>query len=116
MYVLSGCVSPLNFVMMMLEVIAGMVICLVAQMVFIFAVHEVDAYNVVIQLVDNVHWVSELLPFDVEIYLIDSNGIHCIPGSGDAALCVGNFFGFLVPKSGVEGSAVHAGDGRSCVE
>ncbi len=82
MYVLSGCESPLIFVVMMLEAIAGMVICLVEQMVFILfvgkldlprveivdqlvAVHEVDANNVVIQLVDNVHWVGELLPFDI---------------------------------------------------
>jgi hypothetical protein len=31
----SECVSPLNFVVMMLEVIAGIMICLVAQIVFI---------------------------------------------------------------------------------
>ncbi len=30
------------------------------------AVHEVDADNVVVQLVDNIHWVSELLSFDIE--------------------------------------------------
>jgi hypothetical protein len=39
------------------------------------AVHKVDANNVVVQLVDNVHRVSEFLPFDVEIYFIDPNGI-----------------------------------------
>jgi hypothetical protein len=33
----SGCVSPLNLVVMMLEVIARMTICLVAQIVFILA-------------------------------------------------------------------------------
>ncbi len=79
-------------------------------------VHEVDAYNVVVQLIDNVHWVSELLPFEVEIYLIDSNGIHCVPGSGDAALCVGDFLGLLISKCGVERSAVHASDSCSCVK
>ena len=34
-YVLSGCMIPLNLVEMMLEVMAGIVICLVAEMVFI---------------------------------------------------------------------------------
>ncbi len=36
MYVLSGCESPLNFVVMMLEVMAWMVTCMVMQIVFIF--------------------------------------------------------------------------------
>ncbi len=40
--------------------------------------HEVDANYVVVQLVDDVHQVSELLPFDIEIYLVDPNGIHCV--------------------------------------
>jgi len=61
---------------------AGIVICVVAQIVFIFffgefdlpcvdvvdqfvAVHEVDANNVVVELVDDVHRVGELLPLDV---------------------------------------------------
>ncbi len=35
------------------------------------AVHEVDADNVVIELVDDVHRVGELLPFDVKVYFID---------------------------------------------
>jgi hypothetical protein len=34
-------------------------------------VHKVDANNVVVQLVDHVHRVSEFLPFDVEVYFID---------------------------------------------
>ncbi len=80
------------------------------------AMHKVDANNVVVQLVDNVHRVSELLPFDVEVYLIDSNGIHCVSRSGDAALHVGDFLGLLIPKCGVERSAVHARDGCSCVK
>jgi hypothetical protein len=80
------------------------------------AVHEVDANNVVVQLVDDVHRVSELLPFDIEVYLIDPNGIHCFSGSGDAALRVGDFLWFLVSKCGIEGSAVHASDGCFCVK
>ncbi len=80
------------------------------------AVHEVDADNVVVQLVDNIHWVSELLPFDIKVYFIDPDGIHCVSGSVDAALRVGDFLWFLVPKCGVERSAVHASDGCSCVE
>ncbi len=61
MYVLSGCMSPLNFVVMMPEVIAGMVICLMAHFfigeldlprVYVVdhfvAVHEVNADNVVV--------------------------------------------------------------------
>ncbi len=80
------------------------------------AVHEVDANNVVIQLVDDVYWVRKLLPLDIEVHLIDSNGVHCISGSGNAALRVGNFLGFLVSKCGVERSAVHAGDSCSGVK
>ncbi len=37
MYILSGCDSPLNLVEMMPEVMAGIVTCLVAQIVFILA-------------------------------------------------------------------------------
>ena len=33
-YVFSGCVSPLNFVVTMQDVIAGMVTCLIAQIIF----------------------------------------------------------------------------------
>ena len=40
------------------------------------AVHEVDADNVVVQLVNDVHWVSELLSFDIKVYFIDPNGSH----------------------------------------
>ena len=50
------------------------------------AVHEVDADNVVVQFVDDVHRVSELLPLDIEIYFIDPNGINCVSGSGNIAL------------------------------
>ena len=78
--------------------------------------HEVDANDIVVELVDDVHWMGEFLSFDVQVHFIDPERVHCVSGSGDAALCIGNLFGFLVPKSGVEGSAVHAGDGRSCVE
>jgi len=77
-------------------------------------VHEVDANYVVVHLVDDIHRVSELLPFD--IYLVDPNVIHCISGSGDAALHVGNFLGLLVSKCSVERSAVHASDCCSCVK
>ncbi len=35
------------------------------------AVHEVDADNVVVQLVDDVHQMSELLRFDIKVYFID---------------------------------------------
>jgi hypothetical protein len=80
------------------------------------AVHEVDADDIVIELVDDVHWVGEFLSFDVQVYFIDPERVHRVPGSGDAALRVGNLLGFLVPESGVEGSAVHAGDGCSSVE
>ncbi len=80
------------------------------------AVHEVDANNVIVQLVDDVHRVSELLPFDIEIYFIDPNGIHCVPGSGNSALRVGDFLWFLISKCSVERSAVHASDGCSCVK
>ena len=64
-----------------------MVICLVAQMVFILvgefdlpcvdvvdqfvAVHEVDADDVVVEFVDDVHRVCELLSLDVQVYFID---------------------------------------------
>ncbi len=37
------------------------------------AVHEVNANIVVVQHVDDIHRVSELLPFDIEIYFIDPN-------------------------------------------
>jgi hypothetical protein len=80
------------------------------------AVHEVDANNVVVQLVDDIHQMGELLPFDIEIYFIDPDGIHFVSRGGDAALSIGNFLWFLVSKCGVEGSAVHASDGCSCVE
>ncbi len=80
------------------------------------AVHEVDADDIVVKFVDDVHWVSELLSSDVQVYFIDPERVHCVPGSGNTALRVGNLLGFLVPKSGVERSAVHAGDGCSSVE
>ncbi len=35
------------------------------------AVHEVDADDVVLELVDDVHRVCELLSFDVQVYFID---------------------------------------------
>ncbi len=79
------------------------------------AVHEVDANNVVIQLVDDIHRMGELLPL-IEIYFIDPDGIHCISRGGDAALSIGDFLRFLVSKCGIEGSADHASDGCSCVE
>ncbi len=80
------------------------------------AVHEVNADNVVVQLVDNVYWVRELLSFDIEVHLIDYNGIHCVSGSGDAALRIGNFLGLLVSKCSVKRSAVHASDSCSGVK
>ena len=80
------------------------------------AVHKVDANNVVVQLVDDVNRVIELLSFDIEIYFIDPNGIHCVSGSGDSALRLGNFLWFLMSKCGVERSAVHASDSCSCVK
>jgi hypothetical protein len=80
------------------------------------AVHEVYANNVVVQLIDDIHQMGELQPFDIEIYFIDPDGIHCVSRGGYAALSIGNFLRFLVSKCGVEGSAVHASDGCSCVE
>jgi hypothetical protein len=35
------------------------------------AVHEVDANNVVVQLVDDVHRVCEFLPLDVQVHFVD---------------------------------------------
>ena len=78
--------------------------------------HEVDADDIVVELVDHVHRVGELLPLDVQVYLIDPERIHGVSGSGDAALRVGNLLGFLIPESSVERSAVHAGNGCSGVE
>ncbi len=80
------------------------------------SVHEIDADNVVVQFVDDVHWVYELLAFYVEINFIDPNGVHCVSRSGDAALSVGDFPGFLSFKCCVKGFAVHASDGSSCVK
>ncbi len=80
------------------------------------AVHEVDADDIVVELVDDVHWMGELLSFDVQVHFIDPERVHCVSRSGNAALCVGDLLGFLVPESSVEGSAVHAGDGCSSVE
>jgi hypothetical protein len=80
------------------------------------AVHEVDANDVVVQFVYDIHWVREFLSFDPEAHFIDPYGIHGISGCGDAALRVGDFLGFLVSESGVERSAVHAGDGCPSVE
>ncbi len=80
------------------------------------SVHEVDANNVVVQLVDDIHRVGELLPFDIEIYFIDPDGIHCVSRGGDAALDICDFLWFLISKCGIERSAVHASDGCSCDE
>ncbi len=80
------------------------------------AVHEVDADNVVVQLIDDVYWMCKFLPFDIEVHLVDSKGVHCVSRSGNAALRDGDFLGFLVSKGGVEGSAVHAGDSCSGIE
>ncbi len=80
------------------------------------AVHEVYADNVVVQLVDDVHWMCKLLPLDIKVHLVDSKGVHCVSGSGDTALRIGNLLGFLVPKDGVERPAVHAGDSCSGVK
>ncbi len=35
------------------------------------AVHEVDADDIVVELIDDVHRVGEFLSFDVQVYLID---------------------------------------------
>ncbi len=51
-------------------------------------VHEVDADNVVVQFIYDIHWVSEFLSLDPEVHLIDPYGIHCISGCSDAALSV----------------------------
>ena len=80
------------------------------------AVHEVDADDIVIELIDDIHWMGELLSFDVQVHFIDPERVHCVSGSSDTALSVGNLLGFLVPESGIEGSAVHAGYGCSSVE
>ncbi len=42
------------------------------------AEHEVDADDVVVEFVNDVHWVSKFLSFDLEVHLIDPYGIHCI--------------------------------------
>ncbi len=34
-------------------------------------VHEVDADNIVVEFVDDVHWMGELLSLDVQVYFID---------------------------------------------
>ncbi len=80
------------------------------------AMHEVDANNVVIQLIDDIDQMCELLSFDIEIYFIDPDGIHCVPGGGDAALRIRNFLRILVYKCSVERSVVHASEGCCCVE
>ncbi len=49
------------------------------------AMHEVDA-DVVTQLGDHVHHMSKFLSHDPEVHFIDPNGVHCVPGGGDAAL------------------------------
>ena len=64
--------------------------------------HEIDANNVVVQFVDDVHWVCELLAFYVEINFVDPDGVHCISRSGDAALSIGNFSEFLFSKCRVK--------------
>ncbi len=112
-----GCDSPLNFVVMMLEVMARIVTFyflggtnhvhfVISELDLprdqIVAVHEVDADNVVVQLVYDIHWVSEFLSLDPEVHLIDPYGVHCISGWGDATLSVRDFPQFLVPKSGVK--------------
>ncbi len=40
------------------------------------AVHEVDANDIVVEFVDDIHWVSELLSFDVQVYFIDPERVH----------------------------------------
>jgi hypothetical protein len=80
------------------------------------AVHEVDANNVVVQLLDDVHWMCKFLPLDIKVHLVNSKGVHCISRSGDAALRVGDFLGLLVSKGSIERSAVHASDGCSSVK
>jgi hypothetical protein len=35
------------------------------------AVHEVDANDIVVQLVDDVHWMCEFLSLDIQVYFID---------------------------------------------
>ncbi len=52
----------------------------------LFVVHEVDADNVVVQLGDDIHWVSEFPSFDPEVHFIDTYGFHCVSRCGDAAL------------------------------
>ncbi len=66
------------------------------------AMHEVDANNVVVQLVYDIHWVSEFLSLDPEVHLIDPYGVQSISRCDNAALSIGNFPWFLVSKCGVE--------------
>ncbi len=68
----------------------------------LIAVHEVDADNVVVQFIDDIHRMSEFLSFDPEVHFIDPYGVHGVSGCGDASLSVGDLSQFLVPKSGVK--------------
>jgi hypothetical protein len=66
------------------------------------AVHEVNADNVVVQLVDDIHRMSELLPFDIKVYFIDSIGIYCIPGSATQLYALAIFLGFWFPNAALK--------------
>ncbi len=69
-YVFSGCVSPLNFAVTMQDVIAGTVICLIAQIVF-------TQDNIIIKVwvprPQEIKLIKVTIPFSDEAILSDNN-------------------------------------------
>ncbi len=66
------------------------------------AVHKVDANDIVVQLGDYIHWMSEFSSFDPEVHLIDPYGVHCISGYSNATLSVRDLLQFLGSKCGIK--------------
>jgi hypothetical protein len=61
-------------------------------------VHDVNANDVVVQLGDDIHWVSEFPSFDPEVHFIDPYGVNCVSRCGNAAVGIQYFPWFLGSK------------------
>ncbi len=54
----------------------------------LFAVHNVHADDVVVQLSDHIHWVSEFWSFDPEVHFVNPYRVHCVSRCGNTAVSI----------------------------
>jgi hypothetical protein len=65
-------------------------------------VHKVNANDIFVQFSDHIYRACKLSSFNPQVHLVNPDGVHCIPGGGDAALSIRYFIQFLHSKCGVK--------------